>query len=138
MEVLPYTLAENAGLNPISTVTELRNRLDPCAEWTYDMTLLFQARSRRKNSWDKREKGRNHQHPGGKRCAAAPRVHQLHHPRLRDCEKYPQDRRYSQRHARLKVTARQYWICHFFEPCHNMILNLVYNLVLSTVELTAS
>ena len=138
MEVIPYTLAENAGLNPISTVTELRNRLDPYAEWTYDMTLLFQACSRRKNSWDQRAKGRNHQHPGGKRCAAAPCVHQLHHPRLGDCEKYPQDRRYSQRHARLKVTARQYWICHFFEPCHNMILNLVYNLVLSTVELTAS
>merc|ERR1712020_817295 len=61
MEVIPYTLAENAGLNPISTVTELRNR----------------------------------HAQGGKRCAAAPRVHQLHHPRLRDCEKYPQDRRYS-------------------------------------------
>merc|ERR1719334_1836564 len=26
MEVIPYTLAENAGLNPIGTVTELRNR----------------------------------------------------------------------------------------------------------------
>lgn len=26
MEVVPYTLAENAGLNPIATVTELRNR----------------------------------------------------------------------------------------------------------------
>jgi T-complex protein 1 subunit delta len=26
MEVIPYTLAENAGLNPIQTVTELRNR----------------------------------------------------------------------------------------------------------------
>ena len=52
MEVIPYTLAENAGLNPISTVTELRNRLDPYAEWTYDMTLSFQACSRRKNSWD--------------------------------------------------------------------------------------
>eukprot|EP00127_Corallochytrium_limacisporum_P001837 Clim_evm3s87 gene=Clim_evmTU3s87 len=26
LEVIPYTLAENAGLNPISTVTELRNR----------------------------------------------------------------------------------------------------------------
>merc|ERR1712038_2254063 len=26
VEVIPYTLAENAGLNPISTVTELRNR----------------------------------------------------------------------------------------------------------------
>jgi len=26
MEVIPYTLAENAGLNPIETVTELRNR----------------------------------------------------------------------------------------------------------------
>ena len=26
MEVIPYTLAENAGLNPISVVTELRNR----------------------------------------------------------------------------------------------------------------
>merc|ERR1719511_227457 len=26
MEVIPYTLAENAGLNPIATVTELRNR----------------------------------------------------------------------------------------------------------------
>ena len=26
MEVIPYTLAENAGLNPIVTVTELRNR----------------------------------------------------------------------------------------------------------------
>ena len=25
LEVIPYTLAENAGLNPISTVTELRN-----------------------------------------------------------------------------------------------------------------
>ena len=25
-EVIPYTLAEKAGLNPISTVTELRNR----------------------------------------------------------------------------------------------------------------
>jgi len=26
MEIVPYTLAENAGLNPIGTVTELRNR----------------------------------------------------------------------------------------------------------------
>ena len=26
MEVIPYTLAENAGLNPIAVVTELRNR----------------------------------------------------------------------------------------------------------------
>lgn len=26
MEVIPFTLAENAGLNPVSTVTELRNR----------------------------------------------------------------------------------------------------------------
>ena len=26
MEVIPFTLAENAGLNPIGTVTELRNR----------------------------------------------------------------------------------------------------------------
>ncbi|CAF1262691.1 unnamed protein product [Rotaria sordida] len=26
LEVIPYTLAENAGLNPIATVTELRNR----------------------------------------------------------------------------------------------------------------
>ena len=26
MEVIPFTLAENAGLNPIRTVTELRNK----------------------------------------------------------------------------------------------------------------
>ena len=26
MEIVPYTLAENAGLNPITTVTDLRNR----------------------------------------------------------------------------------------------------------------
>lgn len=26
LEIIPSTLAENAGLNPISTVTELRNR----------------------------------------------------------------------------------------------------------------
>merc|ERR1712059_61959 len=26
MEIIPYTLAENAGLNPIGTVTELRNK----------------------------------------------------------------------------------------------------------------
>lgn len=26
MELIPYTLAENAGLNPIEVVTELRNR----------------------------------------------------------------------------------------------------------------
>jgi len=26
LEVIPYTLAENAGLSPISVVTELRNR----------------------------------------------------------------------------------------------------------------
>ena len=26
LEVIPYTLAENAGLNPIETVTELRNK----------------------------------------------------------------------------------------------------------------
>eukprot|EP00475_Leptophrys_vorax_P019676 TRINITY_DN26986_c0_g1_i2.p1 TRINITY_DN26986_c0_g1~~TRINITY_DN26986_c0_g1_i2.p1 ORF type:complete len:124 (-),score=3.21 TRINITY_DN26986_c0_g1_i2:51-371(-) len=26
LEVIPYTLAENAGLNPISIVTELRNK----------------------------------------------------------------------------------------------------------------
>jgi T-complex protein 1 subunit delta len=26
LEVIPLTLAENAGLNPITTVTELRNR----------------------------------------------------------------------------------------------------------------
>lgn len=26
LEVIPYTLAENAGLNPIATVTDLRNR----------------------------------------------------------------------------------------------------------------
>ena len=26
LEIIPYTLAENAGLSPISIVTELRNR----------------------------------------------------------------------------------------------------------------
>ena len=26
LEVIPFTLAENAGLNPINVVTELRNR----------------------------------------------------------------------------------------------------------------
>jgi T-complex protein 1 subunit delta len=26
LEVIPYTLAENAGLNPVVVVTELRNR----------------------------------------------------------------------------------------------------------------
>lgn len=26
LEIIPYTLSENAGLNPIATVTELRNR----------------------------------------------------------------------------------------------------------------
>ena len=26
LEVVPFTLAENAGLNPIATVTELRNK----------------------------------------------------------------------------------------------------------------
>jgi len=26
LEIIPYTLAENAGLNPIATVTELRNK----------------------------------------------------------------------------------------------------------------
>jgi len=26
LELIPYTLAENAGLNPINIVTELRNR----------------------------------------------------------------------------------------------------------------
>lgn len=26
LEVIPYTLAENAGLNPIEVVTELRNK----------------------------------------------------------------------------------------------------------------
>lgn len=26
LEIIPYTLAENAGLNPIGIVTELRNR----------------------------------------------------------------------------------------------------------------
>ena len=26
LEIIPYTLAENAGLNPISVVTELRNK----------------------------------------------------------------------------------------------------------------
>lgn len=26
LEVIPYTLAENAGLSPINTVTELRNK----------------------------------------------------------------------------------------------------------------
>jgi len=26
LEVIPYTLAENAGLNPINIVTELRNK----------------------------------------------------------------------------------------------------------------
>merc|ERR1712107_643520 len=26
LEIIPYTLSENAGLNPIGTVTELRNR----------------------------------------------------------------------------------------------------------------
>lgn len=26
MEIIPYTLAENAGLNPIAVVTELRNK----------------------------------------------------------------------------------------------------------------
>ena len=54
MEINSYTLAENAGLNPISTTTELRNRFHTCAKWTYDMTLLFQARSRRKGlTWER-------------------------------------------------------------------------------------
>ena len=38
LEVIPYTLAENAGLNPIATVTELRNRH---AQGNYSIKLLF-------------------------------------------------------------------------------------------------
>ena len=38
LEVIPYTLAENAGLNPIATVTELRNRH---AQGNYYIKLLF-------------------------------------------------------------------------------------------------
>lgn len=34
LEVIPYTLAENAGLNPIATVTELRNRHSQGGEYT--------------------------------------------------------------------------------------------------------
>merc|ERR1719391_1144790 len=59
MEVIPYTLAENAGLNPIATVTELRNRHAQC------------------------EKRSNHQHPGRECSPATSRLHKLHYPCLR-------------------------------------------------------
>ena len=36
MEVIPYTLAENAGLNPIATVTELRNRYYPLFQFDFE------------------------------------------------------------------------------------------------------
>ena len=41
MEVIPYTLAENAGLNPIATVTELRNRYHHLLfQWVMGKQLL--------------------------------------------------------------------------------------------------
>lgn len=34
LEIIPFTLAENAGMNPINVVTELRNRHNKGENWT--------------------------------------------------------------------------------------------------------
>merc|ERR1712126_523625 len=92
MEVIPYTLAENAGLNPISTVTELRNR-HAQGEKTAGINVRKGAIT---NILEEN--------------VVQPLLVSTSSITLAsETVKYPQDRRYSQRHARLKVTARQYW-----------------------------
>lgn len=34
LEIIPFTLAENAGMNPVNVVTELRNRHNKGENWT--------------------------------------------------------------------------------------------------------
>lgn len=63
MEVIPSTLAENAGLNPISTVTELRNRH---AQGEKLQALMSEG-------WDL-------QHSGGNGCPASVGVSQCVDP----------------------------------------------------------
>lgn len=76
LEVIPTTLAENAGLNPIAIVTELRNRhalgernaginvrkvfLDPCYFTNFMLTPAV---------------GIGVQYPGGGRCATSVGFH---------------------------------------------------------------
>lgn len=34
LEIIPFTLAENAGMNPVNVVTELRNKHNKGEKWT--------------------------------------------------------------------------------------------------------
>lgn len=74
LEVIPTTLAENAGLNPIAIVTELRNR-----HALGDRTAGINVRKVRYSTLCLLTLVGSHlQHLGGGRCTASPCYHQRH------------------------------------------------------------
>lgn len=99
LEVIPSTLAENAGLNPISTVTELRNRHAQGDKMAGINVRKVSAAAPQGHSRDNTAVlivsgllGRNLQHHGGAGCAASPGLHQCTDPGHGDGPQHPEDR----------------------------------------------
>jgi TCP-1/cpn60 chaperonin family len=95
LEVIPTTLAENAGLNPIAIVTELRNRhaLGECnaginvRKVRLSFSVRFGAMSRLG------EIGTNLEYLGGGCCAAVVGIDECSRTRYRDRDATLEDRR---------------------------------------------
>ena len=96
-QVIPFTLAENAGLNPISTVTELRSR-HKAGEVSAGINVRKVRGWHAAVLWIEAScfPGHHHQHPRGERGAAAAGVDQRHHPGCRDRAQSHEDRRHCQ------------------------------------------
>lgn len=109
LEVIPSTLAENAGLNPISTVTELRNRHAQGDKMAGINVRKVSAAALRGQVGDMTSAalsslppppaGRHLQHHGGAGGPALTGVHQRAHPGHRDGPQHPEDRRRGERHG---------------------------------------
>jgi chaperonin GroEL (HSP60 family) len=91
LEVIPTTLAENAGLNPIAIVTELRNRHalgERNAGINVRKVRIFAfSRVRRRVDVYVCKSGANLQYPRGGRCAAVTGVDEC--SRARDGDRDP-------------------------------------------------
>lgn len=95
LEVIPTTLAENAGLNPIAIVTELRNRH---AMGERNAGINIRKVSPMKYSWVDRladvfRVGSNLKHPRGGRRTTAPGLDKRDRAVDRDCLSLIEDRR---------------------------------------------
>lgn len=94
LEVIPTTLAENAGLNPIAIVTELRNRhaLGEKNAGINIRKVSNQGTVSVKRIIDYPHIGTDFQHPGGRRSTAPPSLDQRDRTGNGDCMSAPEDR----------------------------------------------